>query len=243
VLALDPHNTWALSLKGDVLSEFAQYEDALEVLKQAADLDSSDSGIFSTMGWVLENLGAERAAEAKQAYEKVISLKGDELWAHKGVANALELLGEAEEAASRYRCVIQQGEKRDLTGARDKSLIGWCYYKLGQYENAIRVFKETLSLDPSIYSTQFDLALSQMCHGDYSEALQNYQKTLGMISSKHPLKRRGLLYVALDDLRQAIAALPQLATVKEAQEAIKSLEIAWEQVKDIVVKSKVPNPK
>ena len=229
-LVLDPKNVWVLNFKGNVLSEFAYNEDAVPLLERAASLDLSKHDNFSSIGWAFNHIG--RAAEARHAYETAISLQEEDLWAHKGLANALDLLGETEAATDKYRYVIEKAEMRDLVSADDRSLIGWCQYKLGQYEEAEKIFEQSLSLNPNIISTWFDLALSQMCGEKYSLGLLSYQRTLEMVARKHVLKRRGLLYVAMYDLKRAVTTEMRLTTVKEVQQAMNLLEMAWEQAKN-----------
>jgi tetratricopeptide (TPR) repeat protein len=236
-LALEPNNVWGLNFKGNVLSEFAYYEDAAHLFGRAVSLDSSNHDSFLSMGWALENL--RRLAEARQAYETAISLQENDLWAHKGLANALVLLGETKAGIDKYRYVIEQAKKRKLVSADDKSLIGWCRYNLGQYKDAGRIFEEALALNRKMLSTWFDLALVQMCGEDYSLSLHNYQRTLEMVDRKHVFKRRGLLYIAMDDLKQAATTQPRLFAVKEFQQVMSWLEMAWEQVENVVIKHSV----
>ncbi|HXQ32511.1 MAG TPA: tetratricopeptide repeat protein, partial [Anaerolineales bacterium] len=226
MLALDPDDLWALKFKADLLSEFAEYEDAILLLQRTALLDPSNSETFASMGWGLENVGAQRAEEAKQAYENAIALSKDNLWAHKGVGNALVLLGQPGAAAEKYRYVIEEANKR----GEDNALIGWCQYRLGQYEDAARTFEKGLDLDPGTLSSWFDLALAQMCGGKYDSALQNYLRGLEIVQPKHPFKRRGLLFIALDDVKEALREQPNLATAKEFQEAMRRLKMAWKEV-------------
>jgi tetratricopeptide (TPR) repeat protein len=144
----------------------------------------------------------------------------------------LDLRGATEEAADKYRYVIEQATERSLQSPDDKSLIGWCLYRLGQYAQATHVLEDGLMLDASMLSTWFDLALVQMCGAQYGIALGTYQQALDRIRSEHGLKRRGLIYIALDDLRQAIREhrIPEAeATV---QQAVELLEASWNQVKD-----------
>ena len=162
-----------------------------------------------------------------------LKLKGDHLWALKGLANALEALGQTEAAREKYRQVITESEKRGLAGADDKSLIGWCYYRVGEYEAAARVLRECLNLDPKQLSSSFDLALAQMCNGEHALAEATYRESLDRLAPLSALKRRGLLFIALDDLKQAMQSLPALNGTAEAQASLQRLEAAWQEVREI----------
>jgi tetratricopeptide (TPR) repeat protein len=228
-LALDPDNVWALSTKGEALCDIAEYQDAAQVLDRATQLDPSDARSFAEKGWALENLGAGYAQEARQAYEAAIKLEHENLWHHKGLANALRLLGDTEAAQAKYHWVIEQAEKRTEVDADTMSLTGWCHYQLGHYDEAARLFIEALSLNADMVSTQFDLALALMCSERHSLALQEYQRGLELVKGKQVQRRRGLLYVALDDLREAVKAQSALAEVKEVQEGLELLKRAFDE--------------
>jgi tetratricopeptide (TPR) repeat protein len=239
-LALDPNNAWALTIKGEILSDIAEFQAALEVLDRAIRIDPRDALTLRKKGWALENLGPERAREAQQAYQAALDQKPgdpDDLWTRKGFANALRLRGKAEAAAVEYRWVVDEAKRRGTMDASIMSLIGWCHYCLGNYDEAIRLFIEAISLDSDIISAQFDVALSLMCSGRYELGLREYQRGLDLTDRKHVLRRRGLLYVALDDLREAITAQPDLKKVKEVREALKLLRMAFDKVKAPVADS------
>jgi tetratricopeptide (TPR) repeat protein len=110
------------------------------------------------------------------------------------------------------------------------SLVGWCHYRLGEYEEAARTFVEALALDANSVYTHFDLALALMCDGRYSRALRKYGLTIELAKSKHILRRRGLLWVARRELKEAIDEQPRLAEVVEAQEGLEWLDNAWSDV-------------
>jgi tetratricopeptide (TPR) repeat protein len=226
MLLLEPDYVWALTFKGDLLLEFAKYADAAKLFQRANSLEPLKDDAFVSMGWAFENLGKEKAAEAQNAYKKAILSNADNLWAHKGIANALRLLGETEAAAAKYRYVIAHSDDSN----EQQSLLGWCHYSVGQYEEAIRCFETSLASKPKDLATHFDFALVRMCSGQYQLAHTMYQKNLENVEMQQPLKRRGLIFIALDDFTEAVTTL-QLATVKECEAIKRLLDAAWEKVK------------
>ncbi|VVB95981.1 Photosystem I assembly protein Ycf3 [uncultured archaeon] len=230
-LALQPDNPLVLRVKGDVLCDMADYRAAVEILEKVTQLNPFDSRGFASKGWALENLGKERTQEARLVYETLIELNPDNLWAHKGLANAMRLLGDTKAAVNKYQWIIEQQEKRDVADAGTMNMTGWCYYQLEHYDKAIQLLTNALILDPDDVSDQFDLALSLMCSGEHSKALQEYQRGLEKAQSKHVLHRRGLLYVALDDLKEALTTKPELRKVKEVQGVQKRLKMVLDQAK------------
>jgi tetratricopeptide (TPR) repeat protein len=83
------------------------------------------------------------------------------------------------------------------------SQIAWCNYRLKAYDEAIRLYREALTLDAGSVSIQFTLALSFICSGRSELGLQEYRKGIGMSQSKLLLARRGLLHEALHCLEEA----------------------------------------
>ncbi len=232
-LELDPDNLWALSTKSEALCDIAEYQAALEVLDHAMQLGPPGWQTLYTRGWALENLGAEQAQDAKQAYEAALNYEiggaDNLLWTRKGIANTLRLLGDAEAAAVEYQWVIDNAEERAEVDVDVLALMGWCHYCIGEYDEAVRLFIETLSIDSDAISTQFDLALAFMCSGRQSLALREYQRGLELTQEKQARMRRGLLYVAIDDMEDAVKIQPPLAEVEEAQKGLKLLKNAFEE--------------
>ena len=109
------------------------------------------------------------------------------------------------------------------------ALLGWCYYSLKEYDEAVRLYLEALDLTNDLIATNFDLALALLCNKRVNLALKEYKKALDMIKNQQPMRRQSLLNVALRDLKDALEEthLSELETVKEAaQEVIKMFSSA-----------------
>jgi tetratricopeptide (TPR) repeat protein len=231
-LKLEPNDLFAPGIKGYLLCDIGKFQDAVQVLDLALQLDLSSTWILALKGWALENLGMESAKEAQQAYEA--ALKGDpmDLEIHKGLANVLYLQHELEKARIEYRFVIEQIEKRSLKlDANTLSLLGWCYYRSGHYDEAEKFLVEALHLAPNEISLQFDLALTLLCNERYGLALREYQRGVELIERKPVQRRMGLLIVAIGDLREALIAQPNLEKFPEYQKALILLNTAQSQLK------------
>jgi len=216
-LKLSPDDAWALGVKGMLLCEIAEYSKAIEVLDRAVKLNPKDAESLYFKGWALEYLGAKNA-EAKEAYETAVKMEPDNLWYHVGFADVMNLF-DTEAAKEEYGWVIVEAKKRGCSDSGTLSLIGWCHYRLGLYDEAVRALSDSVSLDPEAAHTQFDLALALMCNERYVLSLREYQKGLKMVKVADPQRQRGLLSVAFEDLSQALKKQPSLWESKEAQEA------------------------
>jgi len=224
-----PERAWALGIKGNILCDFGAFHLAVEALDQATQLDPSDADGFFSKGWALENLGRDNVQAAWQADEEGLKKQPDSVWGLKGLANTLRLMGRREEANARYTAVLRQLQEQGELDDDLLSLKGWCHYCLGQYDEAAQSFIETLSLNPGLISTQFDLALVLMRSQSYDLALKGYKQGLEMTANKHSLRRRGLLYIARDDLREAVKTPPSLRDIEEAGKALELLNKAYDE--------------
>jgi tetratricopeptide (TPR) repeat protein len=226
--ALDkqPDNQWALSVYADVLCDIGAFEKAIEVLDR---ISQPDWQTWATRGWALENLkhGEEAAGAYRAALDQGLGYP-EALHVHKGLGDALQLCGDPR-AADEYRWVIAQAQEH--TGEVNADLfatLGWCRYQLGHYDEAIRLYREALALYQDKISTQFDLALALLCSGRYGLAQGEYAKGFELIQSRDVLRQRGLLFIARDDLEEALRAWPALETAVEVQALRAQLRDAYD---------------
>jgi tetratricopeptide (TPR) repeat protein len=235
-LRVDSQNAWALTIKGSVLSDIADFRAAVDILDHANKINSSDATAFGLKGWALENLGVgcsegEQKAlyvrDAHKAYKTAFELEKENLWYLKGIGDALHLMGKHRDAKKTYSKVIELAEKSGGGDAGTLSLKGWCHYCLRQYDEAVRLFIEALSLDASLTFVQFDLALALMCSQRYGLSLREYKRGVEAIGKRHILRQRGLLHVAKADLGEATKAQPAFKKVKEVQESLELIEEAF----------------
>ena len=237
-IALSKDYAWAMGVKGQVLCDIGEFEQAARVLDRATALAPEQSTWFGLKGWALEHLGGGSATQAREAYEAAVRLDPQHLWWQKGLADALYRAGDRPQAIQQYRSVIEQATKGSRAGDADiLSLIGWCHYRLGQYDEAVRLFLEAVSLDRGLIDAQFDLALVQMCAGRYDIGLREYDRVLFMARSKPALRRRGLVRVALDDLLGAMRDQPALSGAQQSEAATRMLQGALHETQ-----SEVQNP-
>ena len=226
LVLLERDYLFALGTKGWLLCDIGEFQDAVQVLNQV-QFDSV--WILDLKGQALQNLGVEHAEEAQQAYEVALKVDPRDLWIHKGLGDALYLRGKLEEAKTKYLGVIKQAKERnEELDADTLSLLGWCHYRLGQYDEAARLLVEALRLDPKGISHQFKLALTLLCSERYGLALREYQRGLELTESKPVQRRRGLLAVAIKDLNDVLIAQP-LKAVPEFEQALELLKTALNQ--------------
>lgn len=94
-------------------------------------------------------------------------------------ANALYERGNAYYSKSDYPSALTNFQAAIEAGRSDTSVgwnLGWTYYMVGRFDEAIEMDRWVLKQDPSLLGVQFNLALALMARGDFSEAEEEYYK-------------------------------------------------------------------
>jgi tetratricopeptide (TPR) repeat protein len=190
------------------LADAGDYAGALAQADRAITLDHGNAEAHRQRGWVLENLGLVRLAEARHAYEEALGLDPDDLWAALGLATVLSRLGMNGEADSLHRRVVNEAPARleahpDLTEA-----LGWAQYRLGMYSEAAETFRRWSRDESSDVAVRLDLALVLLVQGSREEALSELRSAIEEAGEE----QRGHLAVALDDLRSTLEERPELSS-------------------------------
>ena len=182
------------------LADLGEYEESLTLAERAVALDPMNAAAHVAKGWALENLGSGRLAEAGDAYRAALRVDAESRWAAAGLANVAERLGDREEATRLFAHVADTpvAEHEDDTDVLE--VVGWSRFKAGRFEDAQRLFRRALGVDPSLMAVQLDLALALLFTGKGDEALAEYRAAL----VGDPFTVRAHAAVALDDLEHAI---------------------------------------
>jgi tetratricopeptide (TPR) repeat protein len=218
--------------RANVLSDMAEYASAVQVYDQVIERDPNNSSAYSGKAWALQTLGKDKAQEARQAYEKSSELRPNDWWAHKGIADALRLSGDNQAATIKYQWIVDQIRAKGVQSpVRDP--LAWCYYQLGECEKADNLLKEVVNSNPDSIPDYFDFGLVLLCRQQYSEALEAYEQGIASLQHRYPpLLRLGLIYVAIDDLHQAIEVHPKLLDAGEYNRILGLLSEQWELVRE-----------
>lgn len=105
-------------------------------------------------------------------FDRALSIEPD-------YANALYERGNAHYFAGDYQASLADYEAAWNTGREDTNVgwnLGWNYYILGRFDEAIEIDRRVLRQDPSLLGVQFNLALALMARGDFAEAEKEYYK-------------------------------------------------------------------
>ncbi len=86
--------------------------------------------------------------------------------------NAYYDKGDTPSALTNYQAALKAGRTDTSVGWN----LGWTYYMVGRFDEAIDMDRRVLKQDPSLLGVQFNLALALMVRGDFAEAEQEYYK-------------------------------------------------------------------
>jgi tetratricopeptide (TPR) repeat protein len=220
---LERRNLDILRARAALLCDIGEYSRTIRLLEDAVDFAASESWYYFFLGWTNENHeSGARLEQALDAYREAWRREPENIWSRSGVGNCLRLLGKREEAAEIYSIVSK--EVLAQSGRLDPlllSLVGWCHLWAGRPDEAIQFLAAALKQSDDVTHAQFDLALALLCSDRAEIAHHEYQRGIEMTKAKPPLRRRGLLTVALRDLEGIEAASTvQLTGLRECTELL-----------------------
>lgn len=193
--------------------DVAEFEDAKTCVEEA--LASSPDpqwqpALWNLYGWSLHHLG--ETAAALRAYEQAFELTDRKNpWYRKGLGNVL-MSFDRDRAKDHFAGIIaEQKYQIDPEPATEQpsgiasilGLLGWCNYRLGRYDEAIRLFETVSARYPDERYIHFDLGLSLLASRRFRLAMDAYQRGYDMTRKCQKRRQRGILYVALFDLADA----------------------------------------
>jgi tetratricopeptide (TPR) repeat protein len=224
---------WAL-LTAIIHSDVAEYDSAIPILEKAIEADPNNGDLFGLKGWVLENRGIAHAQDAYQAYETAQLLQPDELAWQIGLGNSFYLLKKLDRARDAYEKVLSRAD--ELTGppSNTMSLIGWAYFRLGRFDEAIKSFIALVRENPADIANQFNLALTLFGSKQPSLAEREYERGIEIANRKPTSLQRGWFYVALDDMNVALAVEPKLYQTDEFEQVRELVKNAYDASKNKV---------
>ena len=181
---------------------------------------------LSVRDWVLRSEAEVPLQEAEKAYRAALEIDPNNLWAQKGVANIRYLLGDEDGARKIYEQVLEEAQRSGDLDAPTLSLMGWCRYRLKQYDEALRLFIDNQSLVADMAAVQFDLALVLLCSKQYSPGLGQYERGVKVARERPDRRFRGLVLVARGDLLEAVITDSSMWSSPEVKSVFTLLETA-----------------
>jgi tetratricopeptide (TPR) repeat protein len=233
---------WIMGFKAHCLELTGEYAAAIPAIDEAIRENERVAWFHEVRGGTLlrlrsGDLSEKRrwAEEARRSFERALELdpKSASQW-HTELGDAYRALGQSAEAQASYRraidCVAATSSEPDAIALAN---VGWCHFRLGNYDEAVRCDIEALSRETSdLLAMRFNLALALMCSGKHGLAEHEYAQVLIWVERRDRLLRRGFLLVALDDIEDAQQTIPGLAEVGELQAVMTRLRASYDEAKD-----------
>lgn len=213
-LALNPDVPKAHVLKGRILVEQSRLGPALESFDAAGTLDPEHVEAFYYQGVVLERL--QRPADAFLAFDRAATLDPSNAQHAIAAAEALIDQGRVGEA----RAYLERSASRFEHNPGVRHTLGHIALLQGEFDLAIRLFRETVLLAPDDPGVVEDLVDAQIAAGRIAQA---ERRLADLLAREDYAERRDLHHlrvrclVELDRLVEARQALLELTSAPHGQ--------------------------
>ena len=169
-IELNPNYATAHFWYGELLQITGQFDEAVEEIKIALDLDPISLIIKSGLGWAYLNAG--KLDLAKSQLRQSIAMDPDFAQAHR-------VLGIVYLHEKKYQDAITEfKEHRELSGSSVWSLsnLGYAYTKAGQYDEANKILEEMETISKEKYVSPYWMAQIYVGLGENEKALDLLEK-------------------------------------------------------------------
>lgn len=180
-----------------------------EFVLQALALDETLAEAHASLAYV--SIFDWNWAEAEKEYLRAIELNPNYPTAYHWYGHYLTAMGRQTEALAQ----ITHAQRLEPLSLPIKAGLGWHFYLMRQYEQAINEYRQTLDMEQNFYLARFLLAMVYVQVGRYDEALAEYQHANEQVGGSPPiLAGMGHVYAKLGQVeraQQVITELHQLA--------------------------------
>jgi tetratricopeptide (TPR) repeat protein len=208
-LSTEP-SPWMLRSAGLLLSAMGDFERAVRILELARRRSSQLADVDAMLAWAYSNLTTVSPGTVVTAANRALKRQPDDLYMLRTKADALLEMNRQLQAQRLYKRVLTQLSRNPAFPNGDGSLAGWCSYRLGEYEQALDNLLRAISASPvPNTAVRFDLALVLFVAGRPARAKREFTQAIEECRAlPSPLKRHGILQVAMVDLDDVVALGP-----------------------------------
>ncbi|AEM22443.1 TPR domain-containing protein [Brachyspira intermedia PWS/A] len=214
----DKNNVKALTLLGRAYYSNRDNKKAEKQFRKALLINPNDDKAlyYTAVNYLYNFRGNEKYNEALKLIKKAIELNANDsaYWHLLGYINrenknyyaAIEYSEKAVKLNKSY--VVDDGNYMEYY----LTVIGESYFKLGKYDEAIKVFKEIIKLPRHDQSDFMYLGLSYFAKKEYDKAIENYEKVLEIhpscdyIENTSAINALAKSYMALGEYQKGIDA-------------------------------------
>ncbi|MGH7848425.1 MAG: tetratricopeptide repeat protein [Candidatus Binatia bacterium] len=180
-LKIDPGNGGVLRHMAYVSFSRHEFQQAVRQAARALELNPADAHAYGVLGDSHLELGEYE--ETANAYGKMIELDRG-FYAHARMAGLRSIRGDTSGAITDLEAAIESGRK----DAVPRESLAWAqwqlgneYFSLGMVEQAENQYLKALNTHSNYYRALAGMAQARAARKKYPEAIQLYQKALGII--------------------------------------------------------------
>ncbi len=206
--ALELNSVWHLPhlYLGWLYENQQKLEEALNSYRQAATLKPDDFYSRASFGYLLQQLGDQKAGviELQMAYR----LNSQDILLIHNLANGLHKLDRSAEALEFLDDALGRLKTDEQNLADLYSLRGNIYLDLGELDKSFVDIQKAVTLNPTVGRFYNKLGDIYFAKGDYEEAISAYNRAAQADDEKgDALKGVGRSYLRLEDWDKAVTAL------------------------------------
>ncbi|NLB35214.1 MAG: tetratricopeptide repeat protein [Elusimicrobia bacterium] len=149
-----------------------QYEEAMEYLRKAIEINSANGLNYAVMGQCFKDQGKYELAE--KYFKKAVKLGSEDEWILGELAHCLKAQSKYEEADSYFKRLLQVNPMNDFAYCE----LGSCSKSQGKYKEAKMFFKEAIEVNPENSTACNNLGFLLMEQHKYDESEKYFRKAL-----------------------------------------------------------------
>ncbi|MCP3655087.1 tetratricopeptide repeat protein [Herbaspirillum sp.] len=171
----EPNAPGPLSHLGRALIDARRFDEAVATILKSLEYQINFAPSHTALGEAFHAM--EMYKEAVESHKTAILLDPQDTYAHNKIADSYLKINKIEEAHEHLLRVIEIAPK-DPNGYVK---LGSSYFNTGdRFDDAMRMFKQALALDPKHALTYNNIGAIQHDHGDYDDALGNFRTALAL---------------------------------------------------------------
>lgn len=229
-LEIAPRNSGAMRHLAYVFYSRHEFEAAAVQARKAVQMNPRDGDAHGVLGDALLEVG--EYAEAKAAYERMMELERS-LYSYSRLAGLKSMRGDVAGAMSDLKTAIAIGK---LTKEPAES-IAWVQWQLGSdhfsqgnLAEAESYYQQALETYPGYYRALAGLAQTRAAQQRHAEAIDLYQKAIGVIPMPEYVVALGDLYTKagkLDNARKQYELVEYIGKLSALNQAMYNRELAY----------------
>ncbi len=172
-IEIDPMMVQSYLAVSRIYVESGRYDDALEKLRKAAELDSKNLGAVMMAGVIHQQKGD--LGKAQEAYEQILETDDSFVPAANNLAYIYaENAGDLDKALK----IIQRAREKASDDPHVADTLGWVLYRKGNYDWALAALQESAAKLPQSGEVQYHLGMTYAKLGEKEKAREALNKAL-----------------------------------------------------------------